>query len=353
MERQEHHNSTLLDKAAVTAATATATATVDTPEDTTDDDTLNPRLQALSLNPPTADGATNEKQHISTIDPKLLPPNWPKDVKYLVDYEYHPSISTSLLDLVQGRRRKKEELQEKIYGSEGDPLQARRKDKVTIDEEEEEKESRSETETKYDDIPIGHAIPGLLPQSSTMDSTTVPAVTSLEDPSPAPTPTSPPYEIRLITSPSTHPVLGSYGLFATRTLRPGLHLLDYISLIVPDESANPESDHTLYLCHDLNLDASTHGNHGRFVNDFRGIRPYEQGPNVGWDLYRDQTTGQVRMGCKVLKRIRKDEEILCTYGKAYWKSRGIKVTGNDWEDAWDTDMEDWSEDDSDTNRTRN
>ncbi|KAF9363867.1 hypothetical protein BGX34_003150 [Mortierella sp. NVP85] len=339
MERQEHPNSAVLDKAAAT--TATATATVDTSEDATDDDTLNPGLQALSLNPPTTDAATKEKQHISTIDPKLLPPNWPKDVKYLIDYEYHPSISTSLLDLVQGRRRKKE-LQEKIDRSEGDPLQDKRK---------EEEESRSETETEYDDIPIGHAIPGLLPRSSTMDSTTAPAITSLEDSSPEPAP--PPYEIRLITSPSTHPVLGSYGLFATRTLRPGLHLLDYISLIVPDESANPESDHTLYLCHDLNLDASTHGNHGRFVNDFRGIRPYEQGPNVGWDLYRDQTTGQVRMGCKVLKRIRKDEEILCTYGKAYWKSRGIKVAGKDWEDSWDTDLEDWSEDDSDTNRTGN
>jgi hypothetical protein len=351
MERQEHPN-TVLDKAATTTAMATATATVDTPEDATDDDTLNPGLQALSLNLPTADVATKEKQHISTIDPKLLPPNWPKDVKYLVDYEYHPSVSTSLLDLVQGKRRKKEELQEKIDRSEGDPLQDKRKDKVTIEgEEEDKKELRSELETEYDDIPIGHAIPGLLPRSSTMDSTNGPAITFLEDPTLALAP--PPYEIRLITSPSTHPVLGSYGLFATRTLRPGIHLLDYISLIVPDESANPESDHTLYLCHDLNLDASTHGNHGRFVNDFRGIRPYEQGPNVGWDLYRDQATGQVRMGCKVLKRIRKDEEILCTYGKAYWKSRGIKVTGNDWEDSWDTDMEDWSEDDSDNNRTRN
>jgi hypothetical protein len=144
----------------------------------------------------------------------------------------------------------------------------------------------------------------------------------------------------LITGPPTHPVLGSYGLFATKNLRPGLHLLDYISLITPDEHADPDSDHTLYLTNDLNLDASIHGNHGRFVNDFRGIRTQIQGPNVGWDLYRDRETGQVRMGCKVLKFIRRGEEIVCTYGKAYWKSRGLAVGGEEWEDGWDTDLED-------------
>ncbi|KAG0325924.1 hypothetical protein BGZ99_010377 [Dissophora globulifera] len=257
-----------------------------------------------------------EQDHVSTIDPALLPVNWPRHVKYLVDYEYHPAIDPAVLDLVQGRRRKKSERQDQ--------------DQSTILQAEEE---RCEEESAYDEIPIGHAIPGPVRSLSTSSLTTS-STASLAPP--------PPYEIRLITSPPHHPVLGSFGLFATEALRPGRHLLDYISLVVPDAFADPESDHTLYLSNDLNLDASVHGNHGRFVNDFRGIRSHKEGPNVGWDLYRDAETGQIRMGCKVLKKIRRGKEILCTYGKAYWKSRGIAVKGSEWEDGWDTDLDDWS-----------
>ncbi|KAF9150485.1 hypothetical protein BG015_007712 [Linnemannia schmuckeri] len=337
--------------------------------------------------------------HVSEIDPGLLPINWPKHVKYLVDYEYHPSISASVLDLVQGRRRKLSE-RTKNHAT-GGGLESK-KDPSDEKKEWEEEEDRSELEVEYDDIPLGHAIAGYLPSVplssrlgalppvSAMDlSSSLLAAVNLADPQPtiafspavsAPraslsSPSSipdpsllssttsldqstslttqqqrpPPYEIRLITGPPTHPVLGSYGLFATKNLRPGCHLLDYISLVVPDEHADPDSDHTLYLSNDLNLDASAHGNHGRFVNDFRGIRTQSQGPNVGWDLYRDEETGQVRMGCKVLKFIRKGEEIVCTYGKAYWKSRGVPVEGEEWEDGWDTDLEDGKDVPSDIN----
>ncbi|KAF9576534.1 hypothetical protein EC968_008012 [Mortierella alpina] len=286
--------------------------------------------------------------HVSTIDPELLPVNWPKHVKYLVDYEYHPSIPSSILDLVQGRRRQKRA--DNRLG----PLHAAGSSSVADKSAEGEREvagamakvdeedtCRSELEREYDGIPLGHAIPGVLRQTAT--STRDGSSSSSQEEEPSTENPSPPYEIRLITSPPHHPVLGSYGLFATRTLFPGLHLLDYISLVVPDDHADPDSDHTLYLSHDLNLDASVHGNHGRFVNDFRKIRTQEQGPNVGWDLYRDAETGQIRMGCKVLKRIKKGEEILCTYGKAYWKSRGVIVTGEEWEDGWDTDLEDTGE----------
>ncbi|KAK3809808.1 MAG: hypothetical protein JOS17DRAFT_764775 [Linnemannia elongata] len=333
--------------------------------------------------------------HVSEIDPCMLPINWPKHVKYLVDYEYHPSILTPVLDLVQGRRRKLSERVNNHATLEGFELPKGPDDNG----EEQEEEERDELEVEYDDIPLGHAISGYLPplslsgrpatvpsvSVSAMDlSSSLLAAVNLADPQPtiafspavsAPKASSspsstldpslpsttldqsvmttqqqqqqqqqqqppPPYEIRLITGPPNHPVLGSYGLFATKNLRPGMHLLDYISLVVPDEHADPDSDHTLYLSNDLNLDASVHGNHGRFVNDFRGIRSQSQGPNVGWDLYRDAGSGQVRMGCKVLKFIRKGEEIVCTYGKAYWKSRGVPVEGEEWEDGWDTDLED-------------
>ncbi|KAK3845263.1 MAG: hypothetical protein J3R72DRAFT_436346, partial [Linnemannia gamsii] len=326
--------------------------------------------------------------HVSEIDPSLLPANWPKHVKYLVDYEYHPSISAPVLNLVQGRRRK---VSERSQQEQQQQQQTPKNHAIEGIESktDENKEERSELEVEYDDIPLGHAIPGYLPPLSpsgrlcsvapvsavsAMDlSSSLLAAINLSDPHPTiafspavsisgtdtvvpsstttstttlnqmtrtTTTSAPPYEIRLITGPPTHPVLGSYGLFATRLLRPGIHLLDYISLVVPDEYADPDSDHTLYLSNDLNLDASVHGNQGRFVNDFRGIRTQTQGPNVGWDLYRDIETGQVRMGCKVLKMIRRGEEIVCTYGKAYWKSRGVGVTGEEWDDGWDTDLED-------------
>ncbi|KAF9098650.1 hypothetical protein BGX23_005716 [Mortierella sp. AD031] len=332
--------------------------------------------------------------HVSETDPRLLPINWPKHVKYLVDYEYHPSIPASVLDLIQGRRRKASEKAVIPKKNQGEEEEGNELDTKGGDDDEGEKEPRSKIEIEYDDIPLGHAIPGYLrPLSlasqpadvvaaSAMDlSSSLLAAVNLADPQPtiafspavrAPSSTTmaatpdqltatsssraattspppPPYEIRLITGPPKHPVLGSYGLFATKTLRPGLHLLDYISLVAPDEYADPDSDHTLYLSNDLNLDASVHGNHGRFVNDFRGVRSQEQGPNVGWDLYRDTETGQIRMGCKVLKLIRKGEEILCTYGKAYWKSRGVAISGEEWEDGWDTDLEDGKDELSDNN----
>ncbi|KAF9926578.1 hypothetical protein BGZ67_008060 [Mortierella alpina] len=282
-------------------------------------------------------------EHVSTIDPSLLPINWPKHVKYLVDYEYHPSIPSTILDLVQGRRRKRTDNRLVHTNSTSSGLAADMSAEGEREEEEDEEEeetSRSELEREYDDIPLGHALPGVLRTTTTPSQEESSSSSSSQE---SESLSQPPYEIRLITSPPDHPVLGSYGLFATRTLFPGLHLLDYISLVVSDDFADPDSDHTLYLSNDLNLDASVHGNHGRFVNDFRRIRTQEQGPNVGWDLYRDAETGQIRMGCKVLKRIRKGEEILCTYGKAYWKSRGVTVTGEEWEDGWDTDLEDTGE----------
>ncbi|KAG0045885.1 hypothetical protein BGZ83_008907 [Gryganskiella cystojenkinii] len=287
------------------------------------------------------DSATTESESIALIEPSFtfLPPNWPAHVKYLVDYEYHPSISKPILDLVQGKRRRpRDTLQDKICDGKSTENNAC--------PPHQDSGSRTTDEQEYDEIPIGHAIPGLVFSADGTEATTNATTTGSPSSWRKKKKNRSLYEIRLISSPQTHPVLGSYGLFALRTLRPGLHLLDYISLVVPDEFADPDSDHTLYLSNDLNLDASVHGNHGRFVNDFRGIRTQEQGPNVGWDLYRDARTGQVRMGCKVLKRIQKNEEILCTYGKTYWKSRGIAVKGEEWEDGWDTDLEDVGSDTS-------
>ncbi|KAF9415344.1 hypothetical protein BGZ94_000122 [Podila epigama] len=285
----------------------------------------------------TNENASTKDNHTSQQEHKHLPrqSEWPSHIKFMTDYVYHPSIDGETLALVQGKRRRKCEQQEQDeYSRSHKRDQKQDKDSghntQGHDEENDEKdeEERTEQELSYDTIPIGHAIPGI-PEDQNVSSSSSSSL----------------YRVQLITSPENHPVLGSYGLFACKTIRPGTHLLDYISLVAPDAAADPESDHTLYLQFDLNLDASIQGNHGRFINDFRGIRTQEQGPNVAWDLYRDATTGQLRMACKVLKRIRKGEEILCTYGKAYWKSRGIVVKGPEWEDSWDTDLEDMDDED--------
>ncbi|KAK9679433.1 hypothetical protein K7432_016270 [Basidiobolus ranarum] len=265
-----------------------------------------------------------------------LPVNWPKDVEYLTEYRYHPSISSDLLDVIQGKRQLKAQsisanVEKSVNSSNKSQDKKQNSDSVTgsstvIDRvmQDEQLPKRTELELEYDEIPIGRLL-------------TVPTLPNGHD--------SPLYEIRLITSPPTHPVLNSYGLFACTTLRPGALLLDYIAEVLPDNVTDPESDYTLHLLDCLNLDACKAGNQGRFVNDFRQIRTQEQGPNVAWDLYRCETSGQVRMGCKILKRIEKDEELLCTYGKLFWKSRGIPVKGEEWEDGWDTesDIEDASD----------
>ncbi|KAG0223796.1 hypothetical protein BGW42_005534 [Actinomortierella wolfii] len=322
---------------------------------------------------------TYPRTPVAKDEPSNLPVNWPDNVTFLEDYHYHPAIDKALLNVIRfgarfhssGRRKNISffpgpQLQTGAHEQEQESAQRQREEEREIGgtsegateilqnqqhhedehevraekEEEEQGDERNNTteesegeelslEDEYLELPLGDAIPGT-------------ALGTLH-----PRTQTPLFEIRKITTPATHPVLGSYGLFACQPLRPGTHLLDYISEVAPDHVANPDSDHTLYLMRDLNLDASFKGNQARFVNDFRGIRPYEQGPNLGWDLYVDRRTGQVRMGGKVLKRIRAGEEILCTYGKGFWRSRGIKVSGNEWEDSWDTDLEDWSSSDED------
>ncbi|KAF9975118.1 hypothetical protein BGZ73_001333 [Actinomortierella ambigua] len=297
-----------------------------------------------------------------------VPVNWPDSVVFLEDYYYHLAIDQTLLDVIQtgahlhtaDRRTKPTSFPVQPAEDDSDPPLPRdgnsgandyridskqetcENDGHSMAKEHDSAEAHPKTDEsnneaqlsedpsladEYLELPLGDAIAGT-------------ALGTLH-----PKTQTPLFEIRLITSPASHPALGSHGLFACQALRPGTHLLDYISEVAPDHVANPDSDHTLYLMRDLNLDASYKGNQARFVNDFRGIRSQEQGPNLGWDLYCDRRTGQVRMGGKVLKRIRKDEEIVCSYGKAFWRSRGIKVQGNDWEDAWDTDLDDWSSSD--------
>ncbi|KAJ3105448.1 hypothetical protein HDU97_008064 [Phlyctochytrium planicorne] len=172
-------------------------------------------------------------------------------------------------------------------------------------------------------------------------------------------------EIRQISDPK-HPAFGELGLFVPNVdeskpaypWRPcqcetnvlgaskmGIpkhaHILDYCGIVRPDHLADPDSDYLLHLAGPLSVDADSAGNEGRCVNDFRGV-PVEggalaMGPNACFDSYVDKESGEVRVGLFALRWIEPGEEILVTYGNAYWKSRGLYI-GNgfrDWNDGWE------------------
>lgn len=135
-----------------------------------------------------------------------------------------------------------------------------------------------------------------------------------------------------ITSPS-HPANGQSGLFATRDLKPGIFILQYIGEI----HANPqstvtdphaESNYDLSLDRELGIgiDADKKGNEARFINDYRGIA---EKPNAEFREIWDERRKERGMGVLVLpagksgkgKGIRKGEEVLVSYGRGFWGAR--------------------------------
>lgn len=124
--------------------------------------------------------------------------------------------------------------------------------------------------------------------------------------------------ITKITDPS-HPSFPASGLFAVSTIPARTHILDYKGVILPESQCSTTSDYILHFDGDYSVDAELEGNEGRFVNDFRGIRPK---PNVEFQLFRD-TKGDVRMGIFSLVQIKKGTELCVTYGKGFWAGRGI------------------------------
>ncbi|KAL3811035.1 hypothetical protein ACHAXA_008280 [Cyclostephanos tholiformis] len=141
--------------------------------------------------------------------------------------------------------------------------------------------------------------------------------------------------LKRITDPD-HPAFGQRGLFcAMDNAPPGTWLLDYVGDVTMAEHQNSSSD---YLCDygefgELSCDASAYGNESRFINDFRNTGKY---PNVEFNLYRDATNGELRQGVYVklanesredgFVGLRRDEELLVSYGKGYWRSRVGNLT---------------------------
>lgn len=167
--------------------------------------------------------------------------------------------------------------------------------------------------------------------------------TTATSPTAVAAPASPPLtriRIRTITNP-THPAHLQQGLFATHHLAPSTFILFYLGLIHSplDSDSSSNYDLTLSRDHDLNIgiDASTHGNEARFINDYRGV-PGRDGPNAEFrDVWVARGDGTEEKGIGVFvvsagragKRgggIAKGAEVLVSYGKGFWSARGENGT---------------------------
>jgi hypothetical protein len=183
----------------------------------------------------------------------------------------------------------------------------------------------------------------------------------------APRPTLPAalVKIRPITE-QGHPANGQNGLFASKKIKERSLIVPYLGVIhakvAGEKSRHDDSDYDLslmrlsvkskdmpsvhknvtghdreppaedsYCVIDIGIDASTHGNVARMINDYRGI-PGATRPNAEFRhamtsskvLLVGQTTIKPVSGMEVWsleKPIAKGEEILLSYGKGFWNAR--------------------------------
>lgn len=133
-------------------------------------------------------------------------------------------------------------------------------------------------------------------------------------------PSRPPVVIRQITK-DGHPAKGQFGLFALKKIPPRCHIIDYLGELHCDD--RPASDYDLSLLRlqdgtSVGLDASRMGNEARFINDFRSVAPkanaqFQESRNGAGELCMSVWSGS--------EGIKKGDEILVSYGKAFWKAR--------------------------------
>ena len=114
-----------------------------------------------------------------------------------------------------------------------------------------------------------------------------------------------------------HPAYKQRGLFALKKIKNKTYICDYIGYIETTEYESLTSDYIMFFYKNLSCDACKMGNESRFMNDYRNI---SDKPNCEWKNYRD-IHGRLRIGVFASKDIKKGDELLVTYGKAFWKSR--------------------------------
>lgn len=125
--------------------------------------------------------------------------------------------------------------------------------------------------------------------------------------------------IRRITA-KDHPAIGQYGLFAARNITANSHICDYLGEVHCEDR---KSDYDLSLLRsqggiNVGVDASRMGNEGRFVNDYRRVKAR---PNAVFKEGRTPS-GELRVSIwSASSKLRKGDEILVSYGKAWWRAR--------------------------------
>jgi hypothetical protein len=123
--------------------------------------------------------------------------------------------------------------------------------------------------------------------------------------------------VKIVENPA-HPAFAQYGLYSKKRIPPKTWIVDYLGYVTMQP--NPNSDYVLKFTEELSIDAETIGNEARMVNDFRGI---ESKPNAEFILYFDSNSQNLRIGVFSLLEIKCNVEILVTYGKGFWKNRGL------------------------------
>lgn len=143
-----------------------------------------------------------------------------------------------------------------------------------------------------------------------------------------------------------HPACGQSGLFATKDLKPGSFLLEYLGEIhasidsashneqqvpslVVDDHAHSDYDLSLDREASLAIDADKMGNEARFVNDYRGIKTR---PNAEFKEVWDPRRKERAMAVWVVPEgksgkgtgIRKGDEIVISYGRGFWGARKME-----------------------------
>lgn len=143
---------------------------------------------------------------------------------------------------------------------------------------------------------------------------------------------------------ASHPAYGQLGLFAKQKIKENELVIPYLGIIhvtfTPDDGSDPildehsESDYDLSLLRisssdtrnpfpgqhiSIGIDAAREGNAGRFVNDYRGVKP--AGPNAEFRVGKGEG-GELRMEIWSLRGgIGKGDEVLVSYGKGWWGAR--------------------------------
>jgi len=163
-------------------------------------------------------------------------------------------------------------------------------------------------------------------------------------------------KITKITDPA-HPACGQCGLFAAKKISPKTWILDYTGVVHDQFGTDLLSNYDLCLellpippsqnaCTsdrpggadnatetglaaywDVAVDAAKSGNAARFINDFRGV-PGKSKPNVEFQSRKVEVPTAkgkvevVRIGIWAGKDgVGKGEELLLSYGRAFWKAR--------------------------------